>query len=61
MKQERVFNGVQLFAFTYCSTITLGVTFLPYIAEEEIRSAWLKVLFGSLPYLFFTNAKNIHT
>ena len=42
---------VELFTFTYCSTVTLGFIFLPYISSEEIRSAWLKVILAVLPYL----------
>ncbi len=47
----RQFRGIEIFAFTFCSTITLGVTFLPYVADEEIRSAWLKVVVAVFPYL----------
>lgn len=49
----RKFGAVDLFAFTFCSTVTIGVTFLPYVAEEEIRSVWLKLLVGVLPYFIF--------
>lgn len=52
---DRKFKAIDLFAFTCCSTITLGVTFLPYVGGDEVRSAWLKVLVAVLPYflLFF--------
>ncbi|NLP49853.1 GerAB/ArcD/ProY family transporter [Bacillus sp. RO1] len=46
------FRGFDLFAFTFSSTITLGVAFLPYVADGEIRSAWLKLLLTSIPYFF---------
>ncbi len=46
------FRGFDLFAFTFSSTITLGVAFLPYVADGEIRSAWLKLIITSIPFLF---------
>ncbi|TYS54407.1 GerAB/ArcD/ProY family transporter [Sutcliffiella horikoshii] len=46
------FRGFDLFAFTFSSTITLGVAFLPYVADGEIRSAWLKLILTSIPYFF---------
>lgn len=52
MEIVRKFNSIDLFALTCCSTITLGVTFLPYVGGDEVRSAWLKVLITVLPYLF---------
>lgn len=53
--QVRKFKALDIFAFTCCSTITLGVTFLPYVGGDEVRSAWLKLLVAVLPYflLFF--------
>ncbi|MGD6831112.1 GerAB/ArcD/ProY family transporter [Sutcliffiella halmapala] len=45
--QLRTFD---LFAITFSSTITLGVAFLPYVADGEIRSAWLKLIITSIPY-----------
>lgn len=50
MEIVRRFKSLELFAFTYCSTITIGVTFLPYMNHVEVRSAWLKVLVGVVPY-----------
>ncbi|WP_171051834.1 GerAB/ArcD/ProY family transporter [Alteribacter natronophilus] len=44
------FRSFDIFVFVYCSTVTLGVIFLPYVAEEEIRSAWLKLAVSALPY-----------
>lgn len=61
MFAEREFKGVQLFAFTYCSTITVGVTFFPYLADTEVRSAWLKVLIGVIPYLVLLTFLKIFT
>lgn len=49
---QRQFRSIDVFAFTFCSTITLGVAFLPFIAAEEIRSAWLKLIVGAIPYFF---------
>ncbi|MBU9714867.1 GerAB/ArcD/ProY family transporter [Evansella tamaricis] len=49
-KYKRI-GSVELFTFTYCSAVTLGFMFLPYISSEEIRSAWLKVIVAVLPYL----------
>ncbi|MDQ0255731.1 spore germination protein (amino acid permease) [Evansella vedderi] len=46
-------GGVELFTFTYCSAVTIGFIFLPYISSEEIRSAWLKVIVAVIPYLLF--------
>ncbi|WP_404469796.1 endospore germination permease [Sutcliffiella horikoshii] len=46
------FRGFDLFAFTFSSTITLGVAFLPYVADGEIRSAWLKLIITSIPFFF---------
>ncbi|MCT8136558.1 GerAB/ArcD/ProY family transporter [Anaerobacillus sp. CMMVII] len=51
MIEVRKFKGIDLFAFTCCSTIALGVTFLPYVGGDEVRSAWLKVMIAVLPYL----------
>jgi spore germination protein AB len=55
MELVRKFKGLDLFALTCCSTITLGVTFLPYVGGDEVRSAWLKVMVAVIPYflLFF--------
>lgn len=53
MEIVRRFKSLELFAFTYCSTITIGVTFLPYMNYVEVRSAWLKVLVGVVPYFIF--------
>ncbi|RXJ01943.1 hypothetical protein DS745_08910 [Anaerobacillus alkaliphilus] len=50
MEVVRKFKGIDLFAVTCCSTITLGVTFLPYVGGDEVRSAWLKVLVAVIPY-----------
>lgn len=47
---QRQFRSVDVFAFTFCSTITLGVAFLPFVSDGEVRSAWLKLILGSLPY-----------
>ena len=44
------FRGYDLFAFTFSSTVTMGVVFLPYVADGEIRSAWLKLIITSIPY-----------
>lgn len=44
------FRRFDLFAFTFSSTVTLGVVFLPYVADGEIRSAWLKLLVTAIPY-----------
>jgi spore germination protein AB len=49
---QRQFRTIDVFAFTFCSTITLGVAFLPFVANEEIRSAWLKLIVGVIPYFF---------
>ncbi|ADU30479.1 GerAB/ArcD/ProY family transporter [Evansella cellulosilytica] len=46
-------GSVELFVFTYCSTVTIGFIFLPYISNEEIRSAWLKVIVAVFPFLLF--------
>ncbi|QFT87501.1 Spore germination protein [Bacillus sp. THAF10] len=45
-------RGFDVFAFTFSSTITLGVAFLPYVADGEIQSAWLKLIATSIPYFF---------
>ncbi|WNF36944.1 GerAB/ArcD/ProY family transporter [Bacillaceae bacterium IKA-2] len=50
MEIVRKFKSIELFAFTYCSTITIGVTFLPYMNHLEVRSAWLKLFVGVVPY-----------
>lgn len=50
MQIKKQFRSFDLFVLTYSSMITLGIAFLPYVAEEEIRSAWLKLLVSSLPY-----------
>lgn len=46
------FRAFDLFAFTFSSTVTMGVAFLPYVADGEIRSAWLKLILTSIPYFF---------
>ncbi|MFA9560542.1 GerAB/ArcD/ProY family transporter [Evansella sp. AB-rgal1] len=51
--EKKDFGNIELFVFIYCSTIALGIIFLPYISAEEIRSAWLKVMVGVIPYLIF--------
>ncbi len=51
MEVVRKFKGIDLFAITCCSTIALGVTFLPYVGGDEVRSAWLKVMVAVLPYI----------
>ncbi|MFN7252724.1 MAG: GerAB/ArcD/ProY family transporter [Anaerobacillus sp.] len=53
MEIVRKFKGIDLFAFTCCSTIALGVSFLPYVGGDEVRSAWLKVMVAVLPYFLF--------
>ncbi|UTR14753.1 spore germination protein [Salipaludibacillus sp. LMS25] len=45
------FGKGELFVFTYSSTITLGLIFLPYVSHLEVRSAWLKVIVASLPMI----------
>ncbi|MGO4889644.1 GerAB/ArcD/ProY family transporter [Anaerobacillus sp. MEB173] len=52
MDAKRQFRSMDLFAFTIATTITLGVTFLPFVSEEEIRNVWLKLLVASFPYFF---------
>ncbi|MDG5788454.1 endospore germination permease [Evansella sp. AB-P1] len=52
-KNENKFGNWELFVFTYSSTIVLGLIFLPYISDAEIRSAWLKVMIGVVPYILF--------
>ncbi|MBU9721433.1 MULTISPECIES: GerAB/ArcD/ProY family transporter [Bacillaceae] len=44
-------GSVELFTFTYCSAVTIGFMFLPYISQEEIRSAYFKVMAAVIPYL----------
>ena len=48
----RQFRSVDVFAVTFCSTITMGIAFLPYVSDVEVRSAWLKLIVGSTPYFF---------
>ncbi|WP_170885437.1 GerAB/ArcD/ProY family transporter [Bacillus alkalicellulosilyticus] len=50
---QKTLKSFDLFAFTVSSTISVGIAFLPYVAGEEIRSAWLKVMIGSLPFFGF--------
>ncbi|WP_078595946.1 GerAB/ArcD/ProY family transporter [Evansella clarkii] len=50
ISQETNNGKGELITFTYSSTITLGLIFLPYISETEIRSAWLKVVLAVFPY-----------
>ncbi|MCR6110782.1 GerAB/ArcD/ProY family transporter [Bacillus sp. A301a_S52] len=45
------FGKTELFIFTYSSTITLGLIFLPYVSHLEVRSAWLKVIVAGLPMI----------
>ncbi|MCR6096389.1 GerAB/ArcD/ProY family transporter [Salipaludibacillus agaradhaerens] len=45
------FSKTELFIFTYSSTITLGLIFLPYVSHLEVRSAWLKVIVAGLPMI----------
>ncbi|MBU8906873.1 GerAB/ArcD/ProY family transporter [Desertibacillus haloalkaliphilus] len=50
MEIKRQFRAFDLFAFMFCTTVTLGVLFLPYVSGEEIRSSWLKLLVVSIPF-----------
>ncbi|WP_216831454.1 GerAB/ArcD/ProY family transporter [Alkalihalobacterium elongatum] len=47
---EKIFRSFDLFAFTVCSTFGVGLVFLPFVSGEEIRSAWLKLIVGVIPY-----------
>lgn len=47
---QRQFHAFDLTVFTFCSTIAMGVVFLPYVSEEEVRNAWLKLFVTSFPY-----------
>ncbi|WP_088103992.1 GerAB/ArcD/ProY family transporter [Halalkalibacter urbisdiaboli] len=49
-EQSKYFSSFDVFAFTICSTIGIGMVFLPFVGGEEIRSAWLFMLFVSLPF-----------
>ncbi len=49
---QRQFRSVDVVVFTFCSTITLGIIFLPYISEEETRNVWLQLIVTSVPYFF---------
>jgi spore germination protein AB len=51
-KIQRQFRSIDVFAFTFCSTITLGFAFFPFISGGEMRNAWLKIGLSSLPYFF---------
>ncbi|WP_416150607.1 GerAB/ArcD/ProY family transporter [Salipaludibacillus sp. HK11] len=53
LRENQKFDAIDLFIFTYCSTVTFGIIFLPYVASEEIRSAWLKVIVSVGPFLLF--------
>jgi spore germination protein AB len=50
MNIPRQFRSFDVLVFTFCSTITLGVGFLPYVSHIEVRNAWLQLIVGSLPY-----------
>ncbi|MDE5416096.1 endospore germination permease [Alkalihalobacterium chitinilyticum] len=47
---EQIFRSFDIFAFTVCSTFGVGLVFLPFVSGEEIRSAWLKLIVGVIPY-----------
>ncbi|MEB1805764.1 MAG: GerAB/ArcD/ProY family transporter [Bacillaceae bacterium] len=47
---EQIFRSFDVFAFTICSTFGVGLVFLPFVGGEEIRSAWLKLIVGVIPY-----------
>lgn len=61
------FRSFDIFVFTICSTVGLGVGVLPYAGEEELRNEWLQLLVGSGPYflllwliyLFYKKRNNI--
>lgn len=46
------FTSFEVFSFTVCSTIGIGLGFLPYAGGVEIRSDWLQLIFASVPYFF---------
>ncbi|MFV8830004.1 GerAB/ArcD/ProY family transporter [Alkalihalobacterium sp. APHAB7] len=47
---EQIFRSFDIFALTVCSTFGVGLVFLPFVSGEEIRSAWLKLIVGVIPY-----------
>lgn len=49
-QQQSNIGAVELFTFTYCGTIAMGLVFLPYISSLEIRTAWLKIVVAVIPY-----------
>ncbi len=52
MDIHRQFRSIDVVVFTFCSTITLGIVFLPYVSEEETRNVWLQLLVTAVPYFF---------
>ncbi|UOE94351.1 GerAB/ArcD/ProY family transporter [Alkalihalobacillus sp. LMS39] len=50
---KKTLKSFDLFSFTIASTISIGIAFLPYVAGEEIRSAWLKLIVTAIPYFGF--------
>lgn len=50
MDIQRQFRSFDVLVFTFCSTITLGIGFLPYVSQTEVRNVWLQLIVSSLPY-----------
>ncbi|WP_026675754.1 GerAB/ArcD/ProY family transporter [Alkalihalobacterium bogoriense] len=50
---KKTLKSFDLFSYTIASTISIGIAFLPYVAGEEIRSAWLKLIITAIPYFGF--------
>lgn len=50
MDIPKQFRSFDIIVFTFCSTISLGVGFLPYVSQTEVRNAWLQVIIASIPY-----------
>lgn len=51
---QSTFSSTEIFAFTFCSTITLGVSMLPYSPMGyTIRDPWLSLILAACPYALF--------
>lgn len=46
----RQFRAFDVLVFTFCSTITLGIVFLPFVSGGEIRNICMQLITAALPY-----------